>query len=532
MKTIYYHGEIITMDEENLKVEAVCVEEGKICKVGTKEEVMLLQDERTRMVDLKGHTLLPGFIDGHSHFVGVANALSQCDLSSAKNFEDIVERMKQFIKENDIGKEEWVFGNSYDHNFLVEKKHPDKMLLDKISTTNPIVIVHASSHMGVANSKALERMHIDATTIDPSGGKYRRVEGSQEPDGFMEENAFINFQNAAPMIGVERLMKLMVKAQEIYASYGITTVQDGMVARPLSQLLQLASSKELLKLDVVGYIDLNTCRELTSECKEYVKKYVNHFKIGGYKIFLDGSPQGRTAWMETPYVGQEKEYYGYPVLKDERLEELITMALEDHLQLLAHCNGDAAANQYISQFEKVVNKRLDTKTYRPVMIHAQLVRKDQLKRMVPLAMTPSFFVAHTYYWGDIHIENFGYQRASKISPVHDAKDVGIRYTFHQDSPVVPPDMMRTLWCAVNRQTKTGKEIGKEEAVSVYDALKAITIYGAYQYFEEDSKGTISEGKLADLVILDKNPLQVDPLKLADINVLETIKEGKTIYLKS
>lgn len=531
MKTIYYNGNIITMDDTKPNVEAVCIEAGKICKVGTKEEILSLRDESTTMIDLKGHTLLPGFIDGHSHFIGVANALSQCDLSTAKNFKDIIEMMKKFIEENDIGKEEWVFGNAYDHNFLVENKHPDKFILDQISITNPIVIVHASSHMGVANSKALEVMHINASSKDPEGGKYRRIDGTQEPDGFMEENAFINFQNAAPMIGVERLMKLIVKAQDIYASYGITTVQDGMVARPLFQLLQLASSHKLLKLDVVGYIDLNNCRELTSEFKDYVKKYVNRFKIGGYKIFLDGSPQGRTAWMETPYIGN-KEYYGYPVLKDERLEELISMALEDNLQLLAHCNGDAAANQYISQFEKVIKNYPEKKTFRPVMIHAQLVRKDQLKRMIPLSMTPSFFVAHTYYWGDIHIKNFGYERASKISPVHDAKEVGIRYTFHQDSPVVPPDMMRTLWCATNRQTKTGKAIGKEEAVSVYDALKAITIYGAYQYFEEDSKGSIEEGKLADLVILDKDPLLVDTKTLADIQILETIKEGKTIFKKS
>lgn len=529
MKTIYYHGNIITMDENKPQVEAIVEEDGKILKVGNEKEVFSFQDDTTRLVDLKNHTLLPGFIDGHSHFIGVANSLSQCNLSEAKDFADIVSRIQSFIKENNIGPEEWVFGNSYDHNFLTEKQHPDKFLLDTISKTNPIVITHASSHMGVANSKALELMKINLEATDIDGGKYGRVGNTKEINGYMEENAFFTFQNKLPMISLEKMMQLVEKAQDIYASHGITTVQDGMVARPLFQLLQYASMQKILKLDVVGFIDLNNSRELTRECKEYVNTYVNRFKIGGYKIFLDGSPQGRTAWMETPYVGQDKDYYGYPVLTDERLYELISMALEDQLQLLAHCNGDAAANQYISQFEKAVKEGPKVDTKRPVMIHAQLVRKDQLERMVPLCMTPSFFVAHTYFWGDIHIQNFGLERASKISPVKDAKDVGIQYTFHQDSPVIPPDMMRTIWCAVNRETKTGVAIGKEEAVSVCDALKAITIYGAHQYFEEDSKGTIQEGKLADLVILDKNPLTVASEELANIQVLETIKEGKTIY---
>lgn len=532
MKKIYYHGTIVTMDEQQPKVEAVCIDDGVIIKVGKEKEVLSLKQEGDELIDLKGKTMFPGFIDGHSHFIGLANSLAQCDLSSANSFDDIVRLMKDFMKENDVQPGEWVNGNAYDHNFLVEKKHPDKHLLDRISTENPIVIIHASSHMGVANSKALEEMHLDASTKDPEGGKYYREAGSQELNGHMEENAFINFQNSVPMISVEKLMKLVVKAQHIYASYGITTVQDGMVAKPLFQLLQLAASKKLLQLDIVGYIDLNHCRDLTSEHKEYVNQYVDHFKIGGYKIFLDGSPQGRTAWMSTPYKKTEDGYCGYPVLEDERLHELIKEAVRDELQLLAHCNGDAAAEQYITQFEKVHAEHPEWDTKRPVMIHAQLVRKDQLERMPAIQMTPSFFIAHTYFWGDIHIENFGIERAARISPAKDAEELGLRYTFHQDSPVIQPDMMRTVWCAVNRETRTGVSIGESERVTPYEAMKAITIHGAYQYFEEDRKGTISEGKLADLVILEKNPLTCDPKQLYAIKVEETIKEGKTIYKRS
>lgn len=529
MRKLYHHGILITMEQEGHIKEAMLIEEDSIIALGTNEELLALQQPEDQLIDLQGKTMLPGFIDAHSHFVGLANSLSQCDLSEAISFADIVSKMKTFIKEHEIPAGQWVSGNAYDHNFMIEKAHPSKFILDEISTIHPIVIIHASSHMGVANSMALKERHIDADTADPEGGRYYRIAGSREPNGHMEETAFIDFENAMPMISTAQMMKLLVKAQEIYASYGITTIQDGMVANPLFQLLQTASRNELLYLDIVGFIDLNHCRALTKEHKEYVNQYIKHFKIGGYKIFLDGSPQGRTAWMQTPYLGAEDGYSGYPVLSDAHLYTLITQAMEDGLQLLAHCNGDAAAEQYISQFEQVVKEHPHWELHRPVMIHAQLVRKEQLKRMLVMDMIPSFFVAHTYFWGDIHIENFGIERAASISPAKDAQDIGLRYTFHQDSPVLPPDMMRTLWCAVNRKTKSGVPIGPEEAITPYEALQAITIHGAYQYFEEAQKGTLTPGKLADLVILDQNPLSVDPKSIKDIHVVETIKGGQTIY---
>lgn len=529
---LYINGEIITMDERQPYADAVYIVDGRIMQVGSDEEILSIPHEKENCIDLQGKTMLPSFIDAHSHFIGVANALTQCDLHDAKSFEDIVIRMKDFIRKNNIPPKQWVFGNGYDHNFLTEKTHPDKLLLDHISNTHPIVIIHASSHMGVANTKALAERKLDAATKNPQGGRYARYEGSNELTGYMEEAAFINFQNGVPMMKLASFMKYVKKAQEIYASYGITTVQEGMIAEPLLAILKQAASQQLLYLDVIGYIDQIHCRTLLKENKDYVGKTLHHFKIGGYKIFLDGSPQGRTAWMSTPYLGEEKEYYGYPAMQDEQVYALLQEALADDVQLLAHCNGDAAAEQYISQLEKLQEENSNTHIPRPVMIHAQLVRKDQLKRMRPIEMIPSFFIAHTYYWGDVHIKNFGKKRASEISLAKDAAELGLCYTFHQDSPIIPPDMIQTLWCAVNRKTKQGVTLGENQCLSPYEALKAITLHAAYQYFEEDRKGSITKGKLADLVILDKNPLTYDPAKLYEIKVLETIKEGKTIYKRT
>lgn len=163
------------------------------------------------------------------------------------------------------------------------------------------------------------------------------------------------------------------------------------------------------------------------------------------------------------------------------------------------------------------------------MIHAQLLRRDQLSALRSLGMIPSFFVAHTYYWGDVHIRNFGLARASAISPAASALREGLPFTFHQDTPVLPPDMLTAVGCAVTRTTRTGRVLGEEERLLPLDALRAVTVNAAYQYFEEDRKGSIREGKLADFVLLDENPLTVEPGRIRDIRVLRTIKEGVTVY---
>lgn len=526
MKKIYCHGQIVTMDEHLPKASAVLIEDGKIVAVGDDTTILQYQDDTTECIDLMDKTMLPGFIDGHSHFVGLANALSQCDLKSATNFDELIALMKAFIEKNPPKDGQWVFGANYDHNFLKEQQHPTKEVLNQISTTIPIVVVHASSHMGVANDAALKVAGLDDSVENPVGGRYGR-DAQGHLNGYMEENAFIEFQGKAPMVSGERLLELMVEAQKIYAQYGITTIQEGMVSQGLFQLLQFAAAKNLLKQDIVAYIDLNHDRQVLQSHPEYLHQYQNHLKIGGYKVFLDGSPQGRTAWMSQPY--EHSDDCGYPVLSDERLHILIEEALEDRQQVLAHCNGDAAAEQYITQFTKVKEEKQLQEVYRPVMIHAQLVRKDQLKRMAEIGMMPSFFIAHTYYWGDIHLANFGKQRGSHISPAKTAQKYHLPMTFHQDSPVLEPDMARTLWCAVNRITKGGVALGDDEKVSIEEALKAVTVYGAYQYFEEAEKGSITVGKRADLVILDQNPLTIPKENLADLKVLETIKDGETIY---
>lgn len=523
---LFYNGDILTLEDE-MYVEAVLIKEGKVHKIGKKEDLLKIASEDVELIDLQGKTLMPSFIDPHSHFSGYASSFTQVDLSEVTKFEDISSAIKKFIEKNAVPNGKWVQGTGYDQNFLEEKIHPTLELLNEAAPNNPVIIMHKSGHMGVINSMGLKALEITMDTENPEGGVIEKKDGKLT--GYIEETAFMHYIQKVPMVSNEEFMGSLMKAQQSYAGYGITTVQEGFVVAQLSDIFQYLIQSKMLKIDLIGFLDISKADELKKKFANCLKKYDNHLKMGGYKTFLDGSPQGRTAWMSTPYLGEEKDYYAYGTQKDEELEEKLELALKDNMQMLVHCNGDAACEQYINQYAVAKEKTNSSNEIRPVIIHAQLLDKDQLDRVKELKMIPSFFVAHVYHWGDIHIKNFGMERASRISLAKSALDKGIKFTFHQDAPVIEPNMLETIWCAVNRITKNGVLLGAEERISPLDALIAVTKNAAYQYFEEDVKGSLKEGKLADLVILDKNILKVDPMEIRNIKVLETIKEGETIF---
>lgn len=524
MKKIYFNGDFITLEAGN--AEAILIEDRIIKKVGSQEEILSMQDEQTELIDLKGMTMMPSFIDAHSHFFAVANNFLQASLDGCISFKEIQEKLLMYKQENNIKEGEWILANGYDHNILKENKHITKLELDEVLPNNPVVIQHKSGHNGVFNSLGLELLEITNKTEAPVGGIIEKKNG--ELTGYLEENAFIENIKKVPMPGIEELVKSAKKAEKEYASYGITTAQEGMMTKELVPIYKKLVSDNLLDLDIIAFMDTKAMQEIEETFPNNIKKYENNFKIGGIKIFLDGSPQARTAWMRTSYIDDEN-YFGYGTMQDTEVENDIEEACKEELQILAHCNGDKAAEQYINCIAKVGDK---VKNIRPVLIHGQLLGVDQLKEVKELGIIPSFFIAHTYYWGDVHIKNFGLNRASKISPARSAKNNEIKFTFHQDSPVIEPNMFETIWCAVNRKTSSGKVLGEEERLDVIEAIKAVTINSAYQYFEEDIKGSIKEGKLANLIIVDNNPLKIDKDDIKNIQVLETIKEGRTIYKMS
>ena len=567
LKTVIYNARIITMsnnDEKSInpnsgKIEkteykqALYYENGIIQKVGTNEEILKLKDENAKVINMEGKTILPSFIDSHSHFSAVANSFLQVDLNECTSFKEIKNKILEYKAKNNIADDEWIIANGYDNNILKEQRHPDINFLNTLEIDNPIVLKHKSEHVGVFNKNALEALEINETTKSPEGGKIEIKDGKLT--GYLEETAFVNYLKKVPMPSMDKLLKAYEKAQDEYLSYGITTLQEGYMSKELLNIYKELIKQNKLKLDVVGYPDYDSIKEYAHTFPSSYKKYNKHFKILGIKMILDGSPQGRTAWMKEPYepekqniIENKEDYKGYPAMKYDDIVRNIKFAKENGLQILAHCNGDATAEEYIkalqeceeneqsypkqeniqmqecAQQEKKLNNNnaKKIKDLRPVIIHAQLISKEDLLKAKEIGAIPSFFVAHVYYWGDVHIKNFGINRASRISPVKEAVDNNIIFTLHQDSPIIKPNMLETIWCAVKRQTKSGKILGQDERISVYDALKGVTINAAYSYFEETKKGSIEEGKKAQLVVLDKNPLEVPVDEIPNIEIIETI----------
>lgn len=540
--TMYYNGDILTMEgDQATYAEALVAKDGKILFVGSKDEAMKQASAGHTMVDLAGKTLLPGFIDAHGHLFNAGFQALAADLlpppdGKGKDMATIIQIAKDWQAKNKtiVDKVGWIIGFGYDDAQLVEKRHPDANDLDKVSTELPVLFIHQSGHLGAMNHKALELAGYTDGVADPKGGVIRRVKGTQKPSGTLEEMGMFvplfKILGGVDSKGNEALVNAGIAA---YTKFGFTTAQEGRATKAACETYKKMANENALSIDVVAYPDIQAEMEYM-KANGVQKGYTNHFRIGGAKLSLDGSPQGKTAWLTKPYKvpppGQKADYKGYPAIPDEKTAiGYVEEAFKNNWQILTHCNGDAAGDEYIKAI-KSAEAKYGNKDRRSVMIHAQTVREDQLDDMKKLGIIPSFFSMHTFYWGDWHRdETLGKERAYMISPTQSALKRGMIFTEHHDAPVANPDAIRILSCTVNRTSRSGDVIGPDQRVSPYIALKSITDWAAFQSFEEDTKGTLKSGKLADFVILDKNPCKISPAEINDIKVLETIKEGKSVY---
>lgn len=524
MDILFTNGTVRAMERNAPPARALLVRDGRVAALGRRAEAEAGPD--ARRIDLAGRALLPAFMDAHSHFTAAANRFLQVDLRGCASPEEIRDRIREHIRRERVPAGQWVTADGYDHNLLPGRRHPDRALLDAAAPENPVVISHQSGHMGVFNTPALTRAGVTADTPDPAGGAIGRAEGRLT--GYLEENAFLEYQRRVPMPSPEAFLAAYRRAGDLYASHGITTAQEGLLRRELVPLYQALLAEGSLALDVAAYGDAGGVEAARRAFPESVGRYQGHFRTGGYKIFLDGSPQGRTAWLRRPYAGGT-EYRGRGTMTDGQVLDAVRRAGAEGMQLLAHCNGDAACAQFIAALDAAAGEGVDLAAMRPVMIHAQLLGRDQLPEVKRLGVIPSFFAGHVYHWGDVHMENLGPERAARISPAGSAAALGISFTLHTDAPVLPPDIIETVWCAAVRRTRSGRSLGPEERVDARTALEAVTANAAYQYFEEGEKGTLTPGKRADLVILDRDPLAVPPEEIRHIRVEETWKDGRRIY---
>lgn len=536
---IWSGGPILTMNDAAMRAEAVAERGGRIVAVGSAADVMRLRGPQTQMIDLAGRAMIPGFVDAHGHIVlgGLqalgANMLAPpdgevTDLASLKNV------LREWIAANAeaVRRVNLIVGFGYDNSQLKELRHPTRDDLDEVSRDVPIMLVHQSSHLGALNSKALEVAGITADTPDPAGGVIRRKAGSKEPDGVLEETALIaGALKVVSGIGVEGIKTFARAGAELWARFGYTTAQEGRATPQLADIVKAVAAEGAFKNDIAVYVDVQASTDYVLANRS--SQYVNRLRVAGGKLSLDGSPQGFTAFRDRPYydpVGNYPPgYQGYPTATLEQALKLVDWAYQNNVSLLTHCNGEAASDMYITALKAATAKH-GRGDRRPVLIHGQFLREDQVDAYNQLGVIPSLFPMHTFYWGDWHRDHtVGPQLADNISPTGWVRQRGMIFTSHHDAPVALPDSMRVLDATVTRRTRSGDILGPAQRVDVITALKAMTIWSAYQHFEETDKGSIEVGKLADLVILSADPTAVQPDTIDEIKVTETIKEGQTIF---
>ena len=536
---IWSGGPILTINDAQPRVEAVAVKDGKILALGSSLEMQQHQGDKTLMQDLKGSTLLPGFFDAHGHAFMIGLQASAANLLSApdgevKDIKSLQDTLRKWSADHAQIQEKigMMIGFGYDDAQLAEERHPTRHDLDEVSTEIPILIIHQSSHLGVMNTKALELLGITAESPDPAGGVIRRHADSQVPNGVLEESAF--FMHIAKHFGridEAQAKALLESGANLLASYGYTTGEEGRSTVGLATLMQKIADTSELPIDIVTYVD-------TADDRDFIvtntrTDYKNGFRVAGAKMTIDGSPQGFTAHRDRPYYnppeGYRADYHGYPAISSDEAFETLDWAFKNNVQVITHANGEAAVD-LLSAAVKTAKANYPDKELRPVLIHGQFLRKDQVATLDELEIFPSLFPMHTFYWGDWHRDRtVGPVNADNISPTGWVRERGMMFSSHHDAPVAFPNSMRVLSSTVTRRTRSGDILGPDQRVDVMTALKAMTIWPAYQHFEEKEKGSLEPGKLADFVVLSADPTAVKPEMLDQIEVQKTVKNGKVIY---
>ena len=526
------------MNDAAMRAEAVAEKDGAILAVGSQDEVMAHRGDQTQLIDLAGRAMIPGFVDSHGHVFGggmqamSANLLAPPDgvvtdiPSMQKVIDDWVASNREIVDQVKL-----IIGFGYDNATLAEHRHPTRDELDEISTDMPVYVIHQSGHFGVANSKALEIAGITRETPDPAGGIIRRGEDG-EPNGVLEETAhFPAVMKLMTRVGVDGAKAMARAGAQLWASFGYTTAQEGRSTPGSVKILQAVAAEGGFPIDVATYPDVLIDRDFIAA--NVSETYENRLRVAGAKLTIDGSPQGFTAWRDRPYfkpVGDYPPgYSGYAAASSEEVVDAIDWSYAKGIQLLTHANGEAASDLLIAAIDAAQTKH-GKDDRRPVLIHGQFQREDQVASFDRLDVFPSLFPMHTFYWGDWHREHTaGPMLAENISPTGWLMARHMRFGTHHDAPVAFPDSMRVLDATVTRRSRSGDILGPQHRVDVITALKAMTIWPAWQHFEEDRKGSIEPGKLADLVILSGDPTAVDPETLDQLKVLETIKEGETVF---
>ena len=531
------NGKIVTMDPKRTFAQAVAIWKGMIVRVGTNGDMRPLIGEETRILDLSGRTVVPGFIDAHTHNILPAHFLDSLDLLDTAaelipSIADLQQRLKERVKETPKGN--WIGGKYFEPNAIKEKRWPTRAELDAVSPENPLVIVIRGGWATVANSRALELAGITKDTSNPEGSIIEKDPATGEPTGVLL--GFTIMQTVVPQPGLEDMKAALKRLSAEYVKTGVTSTGDAMALdnpesyRAYQEAVAEGSLKTRTYLMIPAQFYLNHDLGLRTGFGN------DRLRLGAVKLFIDGSIQCFTCAFYEPY--KTKNTRGLEGLQytQEQLNEIVAKAHRLGYQVAIHAQGDYGITVAVNAIEYAMEKypRPDP---RHRIEHCLCPTLRDLERMKRLGIIADFYVFHPWFWGDQHIHEFiGEDRANKMVPVRTALNMGVISCAHSDCPVCTPNNpvwpsnpLWGMWCAVNRKTRSGVDIGIQEKLTPLEALRLYTLNGAYATFEEDIKGSIEPGKLADMVVLSGNPLEVDPWEIRNITVDQTIIGGEIVY---
>jgi len=527
-------GTLYTMDMESPKAEAIAIQNGRIVHVGDMAGARAFSSSRTEAIDLKGRIALPGFVECHSHPAWAGQWMGQTWVNCAnfRSMDEIIAALR--AKAADTPPGEWVLGFNYNEMFLREKRHPNRSDLDSVSQNHKVYLMHFTMHFLAVNNAALRWAGINSSTQDPPGGWINRDDRG-EPTGLLRESAVYQIRDNLPAYSVEALCSYLVEASKIYLSAGVTSVVEaglGMMGlmKEVLAISRLAETRQL-PLRYGAAIRYQFWKELQAGAGPGLQwgddpEWVRPVAV---KLFQDGALHYHAA-LSTPSQGQTESGDHYLRFPQEEFDRMVLDAHSCGWQVWTHANGDLAIQSVLDAYERALSAKKRTDP-RHRIEHCQLPTDEQLDRMTALGVLPSFFPAHIWHWGDQHLVNFGSERAARLSPMASALKRGLPVGMHNDAPFTPMEPLVQVSAAVTRRAKSGDVLGPEEGISVDQALRAITLGNAYLAHEEGIKGSLVEGKLGDVVVLDADPFQVRPEEIKDIPVAMTIVGGKVVYEK-
>ncbi|MBU3587911.1 amidohydrolase family protein [Polynucleobacter sp. 31A-FELB] len=541
--TIFYGGPIVTVNAKNEEVQALAVQNGKIVAVGTKDEVTKeWQTNSTKVVDLKGQTLMPGFVEPHVHvFVTTLFERLGLNLSNFNLPYDTMDTLSQKLKAGlkNVPPGGWLFAFGVDPSrtnpFMAELTAD---ILDKVSTDVPIFVVNQSGHLAYVNHKAIELAGITDKTPNPTGGGVYVKDAQGKLTGkLIEPPSYLAFMAKMPPPTEAQLSGAVKGMLNTIASTGVTTASDMSVGGTFGVDKEIAMWKDIFAkkaspIRVRGYLWGETLPVGFNSIKP--NEGDDNLRFIGIKYISDGSTQGLTAALNNPYIyPKNSKWTGALDYKDAEIYGLMKPYFDQGWQISIHANGDKAIDQTLNNYSKVLAGNPKPQDRRLRIEHFTINNESQVKKAVKLGVVPSFTIGHVEYWGAAFNNHLiGPERSKRIDPAGDFKKAGGRFTLHSDTPVSPVGPLSYISEEVTRQWQLPpqKVLGPDQAVTVDDAIRAITIDAAYQIFADNIVGSLEVGKQADLVVLEKNPRQTAPADIRNIKVKGTWIDGKPVIL--